>query len=261
MNEHSARSAEFQDELGLGWYDYGARNYDPALGRFFNIDNYAEDYRYINPYQYTLNNPIYFVDVNGDCINIHYGKGQVESFCGDINGLSDQALQNDFVLNTVAAYSLLKSAYSFYNSENGTDYQSDFVNLVENGDVSVGFEQSSGGSEYDYKNEILKWNPDSGVNVGENSYSSLVVLDHEGGHGFRHQTNSGVSYRDYFFDGRDPSKYDELYKGTFFGDLKRESTNSVDYNYEEDINAVNGETRAAKVLGELPNSGIVWRWC
>ncbi|MEZ4878025.1 MAG: RHS repeat-associated core domain-containing protein [Flavobacterium sp.] len=29
---------EWQDELGLNFYDYGARNYDPAIGRWMNID-------------------------------------------------------------------------------------------------------------------------------------------------------------------------------------------------------------------------------
>jgi RHS repeat-associated protein len=34
---------ELQDELGLNMYDYGARNYDPALGRWMNIDPLAEE--------------------------------------------------------------------------------------------------------------------------------------------------------------------------------------------------------------------------
>jgi RHS repeat-associated protein len=42
FNEVTARSAELQDELGLNLYDYGARNYDPALGRWMNIDPKAE---------------------------------------------------------------------------------------------------------------------------------------------------------------------------------------------------------------------------
>ena len=33
---------EYQDELGLNMYDYGARNYDPALGRWMNMDPLAE---------------------------------------------------------------------------------------------------------------------------------------------------------------------------------------------------------------------------
>ncbi|MEO0685035.1 MAG: RHS repeat-associated core domain-containing protein, partial [Cyanobacteria bacterium J06649_11] len=44
---------EMQDELDLGWYDYGARMYDPTIGRWNGVEALAEKYTGMSPYNYT----------------------------------------------------------------------------------------------------------------------------------------------------------------------------------------------------------------
>ena len=56
---------ELQEELGLNMYDYGARNYDPALGRWMNVDPLAEKNNFESPYVFVHNNPLIYVDPDG----------------------------------------------------------------------------------------------------------------------------------------------------------------------------------------------------
>ena len=64
-NKYKYNGKELQDELQLNVYDYGARNYDPALGRWMNIDPLIELMRDNSTYSYSFNNPVSFVDDEG----------------------------------------------------------------------------------------------------------------------------------------------------------------------------------------------------
>ena len=59
---------EKDDELkGQGnSLDFGARIYDPRTGRFFSIDPKYKDFLSLSPYVFAANNPIKYIDANGE---------------------------------------------------------------------------------------------------------------------------------------------------------------------------------------------------
>jgi RHS repeat-associated protein len=56
---------ELSQELGLNTYDFGWRNYDPAIGRFIEFDPLAERREYLTPYNYVQNSPLGKIDSSG----------------------------------------------------------------------------------------------------------------------------------------------------------------------------------------------------
>ena len=92
LQPYKYNGKELDTANGLNWYDYGARHYDAALGRWHVVDPLSEKDYFNSPYNYCSNNPIIRVDKDGkiwetiwDIGNVLYdvGAAVVSHISGD----------------------------------------------------------------------------------------------------------------------------------------------------------------------------------
>jgi uncharacterized protein RhaS with RHS repeats len=68
---------------GLNLYDYSARYYESAIGRFTTVDPHAESYYSWSPYAYVGNNPLKYIDPTGMSYTYNWDNNRYEDEKGN----------------------------------------------------------------------------------------------------------------------------------------------------------------------------------
>lgn len=63
--EKTFQGQRFDDDLGLNWIQFKWRNHDPQIGRFIEIDPFANKYTYNSTYAFSENKVTAHVELEG----------------------------------------------------------------------------------------------------------------------------------------------------------------------------------------------------
>ena len=173
---------ELDEETGL--YYYGARYMNPRLSIWYGTDPLQEKYPNISSYAYCADNPIYYLDPNGDSIQIRvwdYSAKMLISYSYDLSSASfkdsNGNIYNGSDINakkTLAALNTLSSKESGKELVSALSSSSDNVVIVPKTSVNNGEgEGSQGFASY------VNWNPDADAYAGGGSF---IALGHELAH-------------------------------------------------------------------------------
>ena len=142
-NRYTYNGKEMQDDLNLNWYDYGFRMQDPALGRWHVIDGLSDLYSSWSPYNYTMNNPIKFIDPNGAYVDDFSGNNT-----GNWTGVNGKPERNKNIVDMESRLNNYRNGRSGSGTKNGAEEA--FDNRIEENTTTygVGFDPLGGEEVY-----------------------------------------------------------------------------------------------------------------
>ena len=95
-NDRYYNGKEAQDVVG--WYDFGARMYNPEIGRWMTVDPMTENQEQWSPFHYTYDNPVRFTDPDGrePCCGgaMNFVMGFTHAFNEDVSPIPGTNLVN-----------------------------------------------------------------------------------------------------------------------------------------------------------------------
>ncbi|MBT0813143.1 RHS repeat-associated core domain-containing protein [Litoribacter ruber] len=141
-------------------YDFGARIYDPKVGRWLSVDPLADKYPSISPFAFVTNSPLRFIDPDGR--KVVFAEGVSDEF-------KKQFSEAVKILNKYGLGGMLAKLHA--------------------SDVEYYIDEGRNVGTFDYQTRTIKWDPKMGVITNEGQLlSPITVFNHEVDHALQFDT-------------------------------------------------------------------------
>ncbi|MCB0689450.1 MAG: hypothetical protein KDC53_23085, partial [Saprospiraceae bacterium] len=108
------------------YLNFGQRCMDVTTCRFTSVDRFSENYAFQTPFSYAASNPLKYIDVNGDSLQVHFANNEARtSFINTVNNGLEGQFQVEISDNGIVSFvatekggdisKLSKNGQEFYN--------------------------------------------------------------------------------------------------------------------------------------------------
>ena len=241
-NMYQYNGKEFNADLDLNMYDYGARWYMAELGRWGTVDPLAEKYLDMSVYNYVLNNPLVYIDPDGRDARTLYdeatntitiqttvyitGAGTSQEVADKMN----ERQKETFKEGKADDGTTIKFDITYKYDENADINNTESIEDWQDGDNVLEFKTEEG------RSFVSGLHPDNGVifmgNVTSGLEESAAMAQ---GDVVVHETGHLIGFKDRYEDivdenGVTSSKPEEGYSSNFMADSQQKGISQSQYN-------------------------------
>ena len=176
VQPYKYNSKELDRKGGLNWYDYGARYYDVALGRWHAVDPSGEKYYNWTLYGYCKSNPVLRIDLDGKDDYVINNRGRVRLESVNKNSFDRLRKYGSEKSIIVADKKILKDIRNVQKEDIGRGIEC-YVSTKSLSDAASVFKFAAENTDVEWRLDLYEDGEDKTAAIGTSGKTNQVLSD------------------------------------------------------------------------------------